>query len=51
MYINEGRYRDAIREFSCLVDAQPLRWRDTAGVLRRNFCWAVIPTLSATTPE
>ena len=23
MYINEGRYRDAIREFSCLVEAQP----------------------------
>ena len=23
IYINEGRYRDAIREFSCLVDTQP----------------------------
>jgi hypothetical protein len=23
IYINEGRYRDAIREFSCLVEAQP----------------------------
>jgi Flp pilus assembly protein TadD len=23
LYINQGRYRDAIREFSCLVEAQP----------------------------
>src|SRR5262245_33863183 len=23
IYINEGRYRDAIREFTCLIEAQP----------------------------
>ena len=23
IYINQGRYRDAIREFSCVIDAQP----------------------------
>jgi hypothetical protein len=23
IYINEGRYRDAIREFACVIEGQP----------------------------
>ena len=50
IYINEGRYREAIREFWCLVEAQPTEVDDIAGASKLNYWLVAIPMPSATTP-
>jgi tetratricopeptide (TPR) repeat protein len=37
IYINEGRYRDAIREFSCLVEAQPTQVEGYRGLIEAEL--------------
>ena len=36
--IDEGRYKQAIKEFTCLIDAQPTEADGYRGASRRSFC-------------
>jgi len=51
IYIDEGRYRDAIREFTWVIEGQPTEVEATVDGSGPNCCLVAIPVLSATTPH
>lgn len=50
LLIDEGRYKQAIREFTCVIEAEPAGVEVTAAGLRPSCSWGSIRIASATTP-
>jgi len=51
IYIDEGRYRDAIREFRCVIEGHRAEVKGYRGASMPSSCLVAIPVLSATTPH
>jgi hypothetical protein len=51
IYIDEARYRDAIREFTCVIEGQPTDVEGYRRHIEAELLLFAIPVLSATTPH